>query len=167
MSILAHMSMISPGMGIGYSAITTQILLEADDGDVVLTSSEISWFASCYSIFCPIGCLLGGYLSEKIGRRNTISFVNVMGTVSWLIIGFSSRTDAEIFFIELMIGRALIGVAIGTIIIPTTVYCSEICHPKVRLPMTPLFMVFGPLLASMLGYFIPVSYEVMRLWRVT
>lgn len=160
MSLLANLSVISPGMGIGYTAITTQLLSKAD-GDVVLTSSEISWFASSFSMFCPIGCLLAGYFCEKIGRRNTILFVNVMATVSWLIIGLSSRKEAQIFFIESIIARALIGITVGMINIPTT-YCAEVCHPKVRIPMTSFFFSLGPLIAYVLGYFIPVSYEAMR-----
>lgn len=154
------MSVTSPGIGLGYPAITTQLLSKAD-ADVLLNSSQISWFASITAISSPIGSLLSGYLSDKIGRRNTLLLINVIAAVSWLLIGFSSRKDELIFFIEIMIGRALIGVTIGMVTTPTVMYCSEVCHPKIRGRMTvmstPFFMSFGSLIAYLLGYLFPVG----------
>lgn len=62
-----------------------------------------------------------------------------------------------------MIGRALIGVTIGMITTPTVMYCSEVCHPKIRGRMTvmstPFFIAFGSLIAYLLGFIIPVNYS--------
>ncbi|KAJ6600904.1 Sugar transporter ERD6-like 6, partial [Pseudolycoriella hygida] len=167
-SLLASLSVTSSGIGFGYPAITSQLLSEPDDIDnIVLTQSEISWFASITAICCPIGSLASGYLSEKIGRRKTLMLVNIIAITSWLIIGFSSRQDAFIFFIELMIGRALIGITIGMITTPTVMYCSEVCHPKIRGRMTvlstPFFISFGSLIAYLLGYCIPKDFRLVSL----
>lgn len=162
MSFLANLSVLSAGMGLGFPAITTQLLLR-DDADVVLTPSQVSWFASVTAIACPVGGPLSGFLSEKIGRLNTLVFINIMATVSWLVIGFSSQTDAQILFIQLMIGRAMIGVSIGMITTPAVMYSSEVCHQKLRgrltVLSTPFFMAFGTLLSYLLGYLIPVSFN--------
>lgn len=152
------------------AAITTQ-LLSRDDAGIVLSATEISWFASITAIACPVGGLLSGFLSEKIGRRNTLILVNIIALVSWIIIGFSSRNNIQLFFIELMIGRALIGITIGMVTTPSVMYCSEMCHPKIRGQMTvmstPFFISFGTLLAYLLGYLIPVSYAAMHLLKNT
>lgn len=147
-------------MGLGYPAITTQLLLR-EDADVVLTASQVSWFASITAITCPIGGPLSGFLSDIIGRRNTLALINVAGIASWLVIGFSSRDDASVLFIQLMIGRAIAGVTIGMITTPAVMYSSEICHPKLRgrltVLSTPFFVTLGMLVSYLLGYLIPVS----------
>lgn len=159
-SCLANLSVITTGIGLGYPAITTQLLL-GDDADVILTPSQVSWFASVTAIACPFGGPLSGFLTDKIGRRNTLMVVNVIAIVSWIIIGFSSHDDSKLFFIQLMVGRSMIGVCIGMITTPAVMYSSEICHPKLRgrltILSTPFFMAFGVVVAYFLGYLIPVS----------
>lgn len=148
-------------MGLGYPAITTELLLAAD-AEVKLTQSQISWFASVTAIACPFGGPLSGILADKLGRRNTLMLVNVLAIASWLVIGLSSRDDAQLFFIELMLGRAIIGLVIGMITAPAIMYSSEIAHPKLRgrltVLATPFFVAFGTLVAYLLGYIIPVSF---------
>lgn len=146
-------------MGLGYPAITTQLL--SQDDSLILTASQISWFASITAITCPLGGPLSGFLSEKIGRRSTLMIVNVIAIVSWVLIGVSSRDNVEAFFIQLMFGRALIGVCVGMITTPAVTYSSEVCHQRIRglltILSTPFFMAFGTLVAYLLGYLIPVS----------
>lgn len=155
------MSVTSSGMGLGYPAITTQ-LLSREDAELALTPSQISWFASVTSIACPLGGPISGFLSEKIGRRSTLMVVSVIAIVSWALIGTSSRDNADAFFIQLLFGRALIGVCIGMITTPAVTYSSEVCHQKIRgrltVLSTPFFVAFGTLVAYLLGYLIPVSF---------
>lgn len=162
-SLLANLSVLSCGMGLGYPAITTQLLLRDDGDEVNLTPSQVSWFASITAITCPFGGPISGYLSDKIGRLYTLVVINVITTGSWLLIGFSSRDDAQILFIQLMIARGVVGIAFGMVTTPAVMYVSEVCHPKLRGRMTilstPFFVAFGMLLVYLLGYLIPVSYE--------
>lgn len=152
--------MIASGMGLGYPAITTQLLLRVDS-DVTLTASQVSWFASVTAIICPIGGPLSGFFTDRIGRRNSMMFISVVSIISWLVIGFSSRADSQLFFIQLMIGRAIIGIGIGMTTAPVVMYVSEVCHPSLRGRMTllssPFFTAFGLLTIYFLGYLIPVS----------
>lgn len=153
-------------MGLGYPAITTQ-LLSREDAEVVLTPSQVSWFASITAIACPIGGPLSGYLCDRIGRKNTLILISIISIISWVTIGFSSKTDVETCFIELMIGRALIGIAIGMTTAPIVMYVSEVCHPKLRGRLTlfssPFFTASGLLTIYFLGYLIPVSSKSRRI----
>lgn len=69
--------------------------------------------------------------------------------------------NAQTFFLQLMIGRAVIGVVIGMITAPLIMFVSEVCHTSLRGKMTvlstPFFIAFGMLLSYFLGYIIPVS----------
>lgn len=164
-SLLASLSGIASGMGLGYPAITSQLLMR-EGADVILTQSQVSWFASVTAITGPIGGPLSGYLSDKIGRRNTLMVTNIVAIVSWAIIGFSSREDAENLFVQLLVARALIGVTIGMSSGPAVMYVSEVCHPKLRGRLTllssPFFTALGLLLIYFLGNLIPVSWKFSR-----
>lgn len=156
---LANLSNISAGLGLGYPAITTQLLLK--DTNLSLSESQVSWFASITAITCPIGGLISGYLSDRIGRKRTLILTDVIAMISWIIIGFSSRTDSQVLFIQLMISRTIIGVIIGMSTTPSVMYTSEVCDPKIRGRLTmmssPFFTAFGMLLIYLLGYLIPVN----------
>lgn len=147
-------------MGIGYPAITTQ-LLSQNNTDVVLTPSQVSWFASITAITSPIGGPLSGFFTDRIGRKNTLILISIVSIISWMTIGFSSKVDAQTCFLQLMIGRALIGIGIGMTTAPIVMYVSEVCHPKLRGRLTlfssPFFTATGLLSIYFFGYLIPVS----------
>lgn len=161
-SLLASLSVISSGMGLGYPAITTQLLLR-DSSDLILTASQVSWFASVTAIVCPIGGPLSGFTADRIGRRNSMMLMSIVALLSWIVIGFSSRIDVEALFIQLLIGRAIIGIVIGMTTAPIVMYVSEVCHPALRGRMTmlssPFFTATGLLTIYFLGYLIPVSLK--------
>jgi hypothetical protein len=108
MAVLANITIVSSGMGIGYPA-TTLPLLNEQSTDVKLSVSQASWFASITAIFSPIGGLLSGYMLDRFGRRLTLICINVISIISWLIIGFSSKNDVDILFAQLMVARIFIG----------------------------------------------------------
>lgn len=72
-------------------------------------SSCIAKTASVTSILCPFGGLLAGFLLDKIGRKKTLYFINVISVVSWGIMAFASKTDEMLLFVELMVARVIIG----------------------------------------------------------
>ena len=157
-AMLANFSILSTGMGLGYPAITTQLL--AKDDTVILTESQVSWFASITAIACPFGGPITAYLTNKFGRKGTLIIIDVISIIQWIIIGFSSRSDAQILFIQLMFARVLTGLSIGMITTPAVLYSAEICHPSLRGRMmvlsTPFFVSIGTLLIYLLGYLIQV-----------
>ena len=92
----------------GYPAITLPLLNEQST-DIKLTVSEMSWFASITAISSPLGGLFSGYLLEKLGRKSTLLCINVISILSWVMIGFSSRSDENVLFTQLMVARFIIG----------------------------------------------------------
>jgi facilitated trehalose transporter len=140
--------------------MTTQLLLK-DQSNISLSAEEISWFTSVLMITLPIGAFISGYITEKFGRRNAMIIINILAIISWIIIGFSSRTNRELFFIELLVGRVIGGIMTGMSSTPAVMYVSEICHPSLRGRMTLLSSPFNTALGLctvyLLGYIFPVS----------
>lgn len=157
-ALLASMSQLPAGMGLGFPAITNQLLLKEE-----FSQSQVSWFASVTAITCPMGGIISGVLCDKIGRIHTLMFTNLIAIVSWIIIGLSSRSDLEISFIELMIARTIIGFNIGMTSTANITYVAETCHPSLRgrlsIVASPFFTALGILTIYFLGYLIPVSLK--------
>lgn len=152
--MMANLTVLGPGMGLGYPAVTSEILLK--DKKLVLTAEQVSWFASITPFMCPFGGPLSSYLVTKFGRKGTLLVINVISIIFWTIIGFSHKTDANTLFIELMTARVLTGLAIGMTTAPAVMYSIEICHPKLRgrfaVLSAPLFISMGTLLIFFFGY---------------
>uniref|UniRef100_A0A903XVV8 Major facilitator superfamily (MFS) profile domain-containing protein n=2 Tax=Anopheles gambiae TaxID=7165 RepID=A0A903XVV8_ANOGA len=153
-AVVANITIISSGMGIGFPSIAMMELTNSTTS-VVLTESEASWFASITSIMCPFGGLLSGYLLDKVGRKRTLYCINIISVISWAIMSFASRTDASVLFVELIVARVIIGIAIGLSSTPASVYAAEVAHPRLRGRLTLLTAGctgIGMLLVYSLGY---------------
>jgi MFS family permease len=155
---LANFSILGPAMSLSFPALTMQILLR--DGPQQLTESQVSWFASITAIICPLGGPIVGYLNDKFGRKGTLLIIDFLSIIHWIIIGFSSTSNNQIFYIELMIARVLAGFTIGMITAPAIMYSSEVSIPQIRgrlTVMVPFFVAFGTLLIYMLGFIFEVN----------
>lgn len=87
-----------------------------------------------------LGSLVGGYFTERYGRRNTLFSVGILYFVSALWSGLA--TDPY----TLMIARFIGGVGVGISTIAAPLYISEIAPAKSRGKLTALFqfnIVFG------------------------
>ncbi|XP_058060057.1 facilitated trehalose transporter Tret1-like [Anopheles bellator] len=154
MAVVANITIISSGMGIGFPSIA-MIELTNSTSSVVLSESNATWFASITSIMCPFGGLLSGYLLDKVGRKKTLYFINSISIVSWAIMSFASRTDSTALFIQLIVARIIIGIAIGLSSTPASVYAAEVAHPNLRGRLTLLTAfctAIGMLSIYTLGY---------------
>ncbi|XP_049535263.1 uncharacterized protein LOC125950919 [Anopheles darlingi] len=154
MAVVANITIISSGMGIGFPSIA-MIELTNSTSSVVLSESNATWFASITSIMCPFGGLLSGYLLDRIGRKKTLYFINFISVVSWAIMSFASRTDSTVLFIQLIVARIIIGIAIGLSSTPASVYAAEVAHPNLRGRLTLLTAfctAIGMLCIYTLGY---------------
>ena len=75
--------------------------------------------ASLSSLTTPIGCLLGGYLMDLIGRKRTLIITEVPLILGWLLISFSSCVEM------IYCGRLLVGLGSGMVGAPARVYTGE------------------------------------------
>lgn len=163
MSILANLTVLSSGMGLGYSAITLHSLTREDD-PLRLNSEQASWFASINSIACPFGGLISGYLLDRIGRKWTLVLINVLSIVSWLLIAISSSSNFELMYTQIMVARVIIGLVIGLVSAPASIYSAEIATPRMRgrlTVLTSLAIAVGILMIYSFGYCIPENFRLV------
>lgn len=88
--------------------------------------------ASLTSAGTPIGCILGGYLMDRFGRRKTLLFTEVPLIIGWLLIAFATNVGT------IYAGRVLVGIGGGMIGAPARVYTSEVTQPHLRGMLTAL-----------------------------
>lgn len=107
--------------------------------------------ASLSSLSTPIGCILGGYLSDRIGRKKTLILTEIPLILGWLSIAFATRIEM------IYIGRLLCGLGSGIVGAPARVYTSEVTQPHLRGMLTALSSVslsFGVLFQYTMGAFL-------------
>ncbi|XP_046385965.1 facilitated trehalose transporter Tret1-like [Ischnura elegans] len=141
------------------------IVLEAasnTNGNLTLTDEESAWFMSIAMATTPLGCFISGYLIDAIGRKGALLSVAFPGIVGWLMLatvpkfvppapaGFASTA----VFAQMILGRALNGIAIGMSSSPGSVLVSETSSPRFRgavISMSSFFVALGVLLAYFMG----------------
>ncbi|XP_055547689.1 facilitated trehalose transporter Tret1-like [Wyeomyia smithii] len=163
MSILANLTVLSSGMGLGYSAITLHSLTQEDD-PLRLNPDQASWFASINSIACPFGGLIAGYLLDRIGRKWTLIFINILSIASWTLIAISSSTNFDLMYTQIMIARVIIGLVIGLVSATAAIYSAEIATPRLRgrlTVLTSLAIAVGILMIYSFGYVIPENFRLV------
>jgi facilitated trehalose transporter len=93
---------------------------------------------------------MGGYLSDKIGRKKTLIVTEIPLIAGWIIIAMSTKVEM------IYVGRLLCGLGSGIVGAPARVYTSEVSQPHLRGMLTALSSValsFGVLFQYTLGAF--------------
>lgn len=138
----------SLGMSEGYSSI---LLPQLAATNFVPTDESISsWIAAMGALPMPLGCILGGYLMEVIGRKTIHMAACLPCIFGWLAICFAYNLELILF------GRFLTGLSVGLLGPPTGVYMSETSEPKFRgflLAFISFAIAFGIFLSHLLGTF--------------
>lgn len=108
------------------------------------------------------GALLGGFPTNKIGRKNTLIWIGVFYTVSAIGSGLSSDPWLFAFF------RFLGGLGVGASTIAAPAYIAEIASPKNRGKLVASYqfnIVFGILVAFVSNYLISTYVISENSWR--
>ncbi|CAG9799510.1 unnamed protein product [Chironomus riparius] len=140
---------ISAGFTIGYSAIFLP-QLQSESSTIPITLEEGSWIASLAAFAMAPGCLLGGFIMQKYGRKFSHYFLCIPTIIGWFSIYFAKSIPL------ILLGRFLTGLATGLLGPPGTVYIGETSEPKNRgflLATITLSMSFGILLCHIMGTF--------------
>lgn len=109
-----------------------------------------------------IGSLLGGYPTDRFGRRKTLISIGLLYLVSALWSAFAEGVNS------FMIARLIGGFGIGISTVAAPLYISEISPAGSRGRLAGMFqfnIVFGILVAFLSNYLIARSFEPEVAWR--
>jgi sugar porter (SP) family MFS transporter len=123
-----------------------------------LNSALEEFTTSTVLIGAIIGAILGGVFADRIGRRWSI-----IGGAAAFIIGTLIATLAADEFV-LILGRIVVGMAIGVASFIVPMYISELAPPQARGAMASLNQV-GLTLGILVAYGVDYIYAAGGLWR--
>ena len=85
-----------------------------------------SWIASLFFIGNIIGCLMGGFLNQKIGPKRVFLFSAPFSALTWVMIALSHHIWV------IFVSRIISGIVFGLFQSNGKVYNAEIAHPDYR-----------------------------------
>lgn len=150
LAVQHFLSTMAMGMSMGHSAVLLPQLQE-EDSEFVVDDETASWIASVYMFISPFGCLVGGVLIDKIGRRTGMIIGGLIFITGWAVIA------AAVSPLMLICGRILDGLAVGIITSASSVLFDEMAHPRLRVTVLCLassIMSTGMLIISLFGAFL-------------
>ncbi|ALC40834.1 CG4607 [Drosophila busckii] len=167
MVIFANMGVLSTGLSLALPTVAlTQLTSETEPAH--LSKTEASWFASINTLSCPLGGLLSGFLLDRIGRKYTLYVLNILGIISWAMLGTATGNEDSLmsFSSQLLVSRFIIGLVMGLASAPSGVYAAEISLPKIRGSLilgTSISVALGITVLYCIGYFIRDDFRLIAL----
>uniref|UniRef100_A0A1B6LZB8 Major facilitator superfamily (MFS) profile domain-containing protein n=1 Tax=Graphocephala atropunctata TaxID=36148 RepID=A0A1B6LZB8_9HEMI len=143
-TVLANTGMFLSGMVLGFPSAILGPLVESDTPGYHASVEEGSWISSVAAIASPVGCLLGGPLVDKLGRRRGLQVLNLPNIAGWLLLSLVPFPFQSIY--PLIAGRILTGFAAGLATAAAATYTAEVVTPQLRtllVTMSPGMMGFG------------------------
>uniref|UniRef100_A0A182MLS9 Major facilitator superfamily (MFS) profile domain-containing protein n=1 Tax=Anopheles culicifacies TaxID=139723 RepID=A0A182MLS9_9DIPT len=142
-------SSAAAGMTNGFSAILLP-QLQQPDSKLSITEDQASWIASMAPLPMALGCILGGYLMERCGRKTAHLLLNVSFAIGWCVLSTAGS------YPQILAGRFITGLSCGLVGPPASVYIAETSDPKYRgilLAGVTFAVSGGILLAHLFGTF--------------
>ena len=129
--------------------------------DFALTNGTIEFITTAGLIGAIIGALIGGSVTDNLGRRKVLLISGVIFGVGALWSGLASNA------VSLMVARLFLGVAIGTASFAVPLYIAEISPTKVRGTLVSLFqlMITIGILVSYFSDFMFADETDVTCWR--
>lgn len=116
-------------------------------------------FVSLFVLGAVFGALLGGYLSDLIGRKKSFFLAGVIFLIS---VYFTTGINHLVF---IFIGRVFLGFAVGLVSVVVPLYLSEISQTKFRgviVSFNQLLIVFGVFVSFGVNYYLSFTSS----WRM-
>jgi SP family galactose:H+ symporter-like MFS transporter len=126
-----------------------------------LSDSTIEWITSAMLIGAVVGAIFGGRLTDRYGRRKMIIIAAFISTFGALYTGAAPSPT------HLIIGRSIIGLAVGVSSLAVPLYISEISPTRIRgalVTANQLLIALGIKLSDIIAYFIANDADVFC-WR--
>ena len=123
-----------------------------------ITTSQIEWVVSIALFAAFVGSLIAGPLSDRYGRKPVILGADVMFVGGTLVIALATS------IVHLLIGRLVVGLAIGISSMVVPVYLSEIAPIKIRGKVVAIFVSViccSQVLASLLAFTLKGQWRIM------
>ena len=127
----------------------TLVSIGTDLSSRELTNLDKGLITSCTSFFALVASPIAGILADKLGRKNIILFADALFTFGALWQAFTSSVRGMI------IGRSIVGLAIGGASLIVPLYISELApgHLRGRLvTVSLLFITGGQVIAYLIGW---------------
>ncbi|XP_066247969.1 facilitated trehalose transporter Tret1-like [Euwallacea similis] len=152
-TIIKNSVLFTYGVSIGMPTILIPNLSGKNSGEsIVLDENGITWIASLNYLCVPLGCILSGSLSHRLGRKKCLIIFSIPFFIAFLLIHFANKP----WFIFLAL--VLTGTCGGLTESPALSYASEISEPSLRgaiASTSTMFISLGVLLSFTLGTFLP------------
>lgn len=155
--IIASCSALS-GLLFGYDAGIISGALLFIKQSFPVNSAEIGWIVAMVPVGALISSVFSGKISDVLGRKKTLFFTAFCFVVGALI----SALTKDIAF--LMIGRLILGVAIGIGSCVSPIYTAELADEKQRGWLVNLFVV-SVQLGVLLSFVISFAFSHTDNWR--
>ena len=114
-----------------------------------LNEFQTGWAVGCINLGAAIGALIGGKLSDSLGRKKLLMLCAVLFALTGVGTGWATTFPMFIFF------RMLSGVAVGAAALVCPMYVAEISPATMRGRMVSFYqlsIVIGILLAYLSNY---------------
>ena len=128
---------------------TTDDLEEEDNIQIDLHTG--SWIASLFFFGNIIGCLLGGFVNQRIGARRAYLCSAPLVCLTWAMIALSHSVWM------ILVSRVISGVVFGVFQANGKVYNAEIAHPDMRGSLGTIMsnmFALGSIYTYLTGYFV-------------
>lgn len=132
---------------------------EPNENGANLTAVEQGWVTSSFLIAAAFGALFGGRIADRFGRRRSLLFAGLVFTVGAVVAAFAPGIGV------MLLGRVLLGLAVGAASITVPMYVAEIVPADLRgrlVTVNSLMIVVGQLLA----YIVNASIAFTMDWRL-
>lgn len=129
--------------------------------DFSLTDGTIEFITTAGLVGAIIGALIGGSITDGLGRRKVLILSGVIFGIGALWSGMASNA------VSLMLARLFLGIAIGTASFAVPLYIAEISPTKVRGTLVSLFqlMITIGILVSYFSDFLFADEGNVACWR--
>lgn len=137
------------GQVIAFSGIIVPQLFEDTNGIIKITEADGAWIASAPVFSGLAAAIVGGILSDYIGRLKTLIVAGIPGIIGAILIATATNLSMIIW------GRLIMGISWMFISVATPIYTSEISRPDMRgflLTFLQVFLAFGSVLVYLKGW---------------
>ncbi|KAG5681838.1 hypothetical protein PVAND_011246 [Polypedilum vanderplanki] len=153
-TIVANIGSFFFGVSLVWSSIIGVQIVENEKYKFWITKTQFGIVVSALSFGAACSCIISGVVRHSFGTRFTIFIFSSFATIGSILITVPQN------LLMLIVGRFLLGLAIGSYSFVIPIYIGEISSSELRGIMLSYFQIMlnlGILLAYILGYFVNVN----------